>query len=196
VRKKVRLYFFLKRYLGLFNWAKKWGPIHISKYLLLCHLSTDMWARDVRNRVNLLLDGHLLKLQKITPGVVDLRSKNVKWYHFVNFATKVVVLCYSLTTSIVRFNVQFSLTHAHLSLSYVPTWASNGHPAQRTPHSVCCLIQHTHLSTFHPSYTSIGHPGSHTSLLVIRSHKQLSRSCRTTYTSFSHPVPHTPISVV
>jgi hypothetical protein len=50
----------------------------------------------VRNRVNLLLDGHLLELQKITPGVVDLRSENVKWYHFVNFATKVVVLCYSL----------------------------------------------------------------------------------------------------
>jgi hypothetical protein len=38
----------------------------------------------------------LLELQKITPGVVDLRSENVKWYHFVNFATKVVVLRYSL----------------------------------------------------------------------------------------------------
>jgi hypothetical protein len=56
----------------------------------------DMWVRDVSNHVNLLLDGHLLELQKITPEVVDLRSENVKWYHFVNFATKVVVLCYSL----------------------------------------------------------------------------------------------------
>jgi hypothetical protein len=54
------------------------------------------WAPHVRNRVNLCLDRHLLELQKITPGVVDLRSENVKWYHFVNFVTKVVVLCYSL----------------------------------------------------------------------------------------------------
>jgi hypothetical protein len=28
--------------------------------------------------------------------MVDLRSKNVKWYHFVNLVSKVVVLCYSL----------------------------------------------------------------------------------------------------
>jgi hypothetical protein len=35
-------------------------------------------------------------ITKNTPEVVDLRSKNVKWYHFVNLASKVVVLCYSL----------------------------------------------------------------------------------------------------
>jgi hypothetical protein len=27
---------------------------------------------------------------------MDLRSKNVKWYHFVNFALNVIVLGYSL----------------------------------------------------------------------------------------------------
>jgi hypothetical protein len=42
----------------------------------------DKWARDVRNRDNLCLDRRLLELQKITLGVVDLRSENVKWYHF------------------------------------------------------------------------------------------------------------------
>jgi hypothetical protein len=61
-----------------------------------CHISTDWWARDVKNRVNSRLDGHLLELQKITPRVVDLRSENVKWYHFVNFASNMIVLCYSL----------------------------------------------------------------------------------------------------
>jgi hypothetical protein len=50
----------------------------------------------VRNCVNSLLDSHLLELQKLTPEMVDLRSKNVKWYHFINFASNVVVLCYSL----------------------------------------------------------------------------------------------------
>jgi hypothetical protein len=73
------------------------GPMSTSanNALFLPH-HPDIWVRAVRNRVNLCLDRHLLELQKITPGVVDLRSENVKWYHFVNFATKVVVLCYSL----------------------------------------------------------------------------------------------------
>jgi hypothetical protein len=53
----------------------------------------------VRNYVNSLLDSHLLELQKITSGVVDLRSKNVKWYHFVNFVSNVIVLRYSLMRS-------------------------------------------------------------------------------------------------
>jgi hypothetical protein len=112
VRKKVRLYFFKKKGIWVFLIGlRSGGPIHISKYLLLCHLSTDMWARDVRNRVNSLLDGHLLKLQKITPGVVDLRSENIKWYHFVNFATKVVVLCYSLhLCGIFNSNFMYSLS--------------------------------------------------------------------------------------
>jgi hypothetical protein len=77
-----------------------WDPVlflpHHQMNFCICHLSTDRWARDVRNCVNSLLDYHLRELQKITPGVVDLRSENVKWYHFVNFASNVVVLCYSL----------------------------------------------------------------------------------------------------
>jgi hypothetical protein len=32
--------------------------------------------------------------------VVDLRSENVKWYYFVNFASNVVVLCYSLPSGL------------------------------------------------------------------------------------------------
>jgi hypothetical protein len=60
------------------------------------HVSTDIWARHVRNRVSSCLSCHVLELQKIIPGMVDLRFENVKWYHFVHFATKVVVLCYSL----------------------------------------------------------------------------------------------------
>jgi hypothetical protein len=50
----------------------------------------------VKNCVNWLLDSHLLELQKITPRVIDLRLENVKWYHFINFASNVIVLCYSL----------------------------------------------------------------------------------------------------
>jgi hypothetical protein len=42
----------------------------------------------VKNRVNSLLIGHLRELQKITPGVVDLRFENVKWYHFRNLPQK------------------------------------------------------------------------------------------------------------
>jgi hypothetical protein len=53
------------------------------------------WTQDVRNHVNSCLDYHLFELQKLTPKVVDLHSKNVKWYLFVNFASNVVVLCYS-----------------------------------------------------------------------------------------------------
>jgi hypothetical protein len=59
----------------------------------------NRWVRYVRNRVILCISCHLFKLQKITPKVVDLRSKNVKWYHFIYFITKVVVLCYSLDES-------------------------------------------------------------------------------------------------
>jgi hypothetical protein len=79
--------------------SDKWIPQSFAKILKVpqySHVSTYKWARDVRNRVNSLSNGHLRELQKITPGVVDLHSENVKWYHFVHFATKVVVLCYSL----------------------------------------------------------------------------------------------------
>jgi hypothetical protein len=64
--------------------------------ILILPRHPNRWAGDVRNRVNWCLDRHLLELQKITPEMIDLRSKNVKWYNFVNLASKVVVLGYSL----------------------------------------------------------------------------------------------------
>jgi hypothetical protein len=57
-----------------------------------------MWAQYVRNRIDAYLVCHLLELQNVTSGTVDLRSGNVKWYYFVNFTTKIVVLYYSLRT--------------------------------------------------------------------------------------------------
>jgi hypothetical protein len=97
------------------------GPLSTSAndILFLPH-HPDRWAQYVRNRINPYLVCHLLELQNVTPGVVDLRSENLKWYslqseisvgdlvksptlisdrreyHFVKFATKIVVLCYSV----------------------------------------------------------------------------------------------------
>jgi hypothetical protein len=52
------------------------------------HLSTSRWSRDVRNWVNTCLDDHLLKLQKLTLGMVDLRYKNINVIPFDKFRLK------------------------------------------------------------------------------------------------------------
>jgi hypothetical protein len=87
----------LKKDIWFFNWTDNYGPCP-PQQLIVCfrHLIPTGGPDISENCVNSCLDRHLCELQKITPGVVDLRFENVKWYHFVNFAIKVVVLCYSL----------------------------------------------------------------------------------------------------
>jgi hypothetical protein len=50
--------------------------------------------------------------------MVDLRSKNIKWYNFVHYAAKVVVLSYSLSWGIAGL-YEFPVSSRILALTFL-----------------------------------------------------------------------------
>jgi hypothetical protein len=71
-----------------------WDLLLVSKISFhSCHLSADKWAPQVRFAVNWPQICDLSKLQSNYEKVVDFKSKNIKWYHLVNFARIIVILC-------------------------------------------------------------------------------------------------------